>query len=68
MRLNGIICTRSGLVDPEHVRKAGSAPPEQGQRHAYDVPSDAISDGYNLIEVRTEQDVTITWVEIAIIP
>ena len=68
VRLNGIACKRSGLVDPEHIRKAGSQPPEQGQRHAYNVPSDAISDGYNLIEVRAEQKVTITWVEISILP
>ena len=68
VRLNGIACTRSGLVDPEHVRAARVQPPEQGQRHAYDVPAHAFSDGYNLVEVRAEQDVTITWVEIAVLP
>ena len=31
-----------------------------------DVPSEAVNDGYNLIEVNTKQDVKVTWVEISI--
>ena len=54
------------LVDPVHIQTSGVKPPEQGQRHIYDVPASAVSEGYNLVEVIAEQDVEITWVEIAV--
>jgi len=64
--VNGIGCTWSKLADPVHIQVAGSLPPEEGQRHIYDVPASAVSDGYNLVEVSSEKDVTLTWVEIAV--
>ncbi|MEI6914966.1 MAG: hypothetical protein WCL39_07535 [Armatimonadota bacterium] len=42
------------------------SPEAMPKRHIYDVPPDALSDGYNLIEVNAKQQVTITWVEISI--
>jgi hypothetical protein len=66
--LNDEPCPWSGLEDPLHVQVAGSKPPEKGQRHVYNVPETAISDGYNLIEVRFDKDMTINWVEIAVLP
>ena len=65
--LNGIPCSWAGLVEPEHVKVSGWEEP-QPKRHAYDVPPDAISDGYNLVEFHAGKDVTINWVEIAILP
>ena len=62
--LNGIECPGAGQIDPDHVKAAGSAPPEKGRRHVYDVPAEALSDGYNLIEVKAGQSITVTWVEI----
>jgi hypothetical protein len=37
-----------------------------GDRQAYDVPADALDDGYNLVEVNSQQPVTLTWVEIGV--
>jgi len=51
VRLNGIPCPWKGLAEPRQV---------------YDIPREALSDGYNLIEVNAEQDVEITWVEISV--
>ena len=51
VRLNGIPCPWKGRAAPRQV---------------HDVPREALSDGYNLIEVRAEQDVKITWVEISV--
>ncbi len=65
VRLNGIPCAWSGLVEPEHVKAAGLDYVEP-KRHIYNVSAEALSDGYNLIEVRAEQDVKITWVEISV--
>jgi hypothetical protein len=66
VQVNGIRCTWSQLAGPDHVQAAGSQPPEQGERHIYDVPASAVGEGYNLVEVNAEQDVEITWVEIAV--
>ena len=65
VRVNGIPCPWSTLADPEYYKAAGWKQPEP-KRHIYDVPPDALSDGYNLIEVNAEQDVTINWVEISV--
>ena len=65
--LNGLPCSWAGLVEPEHVKVSGWPEP-QPKRHLYNVPPDAVSEGYNLVEVRAGKDVTITWVEIAIMP
>jgi len=60
------------LVAPDHdtpldVRlnsiPCGAVP---GQRHMYDAPSEAVADGYNLIEVNAKQNIKITWVEISV--
>jgi hypothetical protein len=58
------------IADPEQAVEVflNGIACNQGEGHAYDVPAHAISDGYNLVEVRAEQDVTINWVEIAISP
>ena len=63
--VNGIPCSWSGLVDPAHIKASGWTKPEP-RRHVYDVPADALSDGYNLLKVSAKQDVTINWVEISI--
>ena len=65
VRLNGIPCPWSGLVEAEHVKASGWKEPEP-RRHVYDVPPESLSDGYNLIEVNPEEDVKITWVEISV--
>ena len=65
VRLNGIPCPWSGLAEPEHIKASGWKAPAP-KRHVYDVPPDAMSDGYNLIEVTATQDVKITWVEISV--
>ena len=65
VRINGIPCSWSRLAEPVHLKAAGWTEPEP-KRHVYDMPSDAVSDGYNLIEVNAKQDVKITWVEILI--
>ena len=65
VRLNGVPCPSAGLAEAEHVKASGWKA-DQPQRHVYDVPAEALSDGYNLIEVNAEQDVTITWVEISV--
>ena len=64
--LNDRACMWSGLVEPEHVKRSGWKEPGLGKRHTYTVPPDALSEGYNLIEVTAQEDVTIKWVEIAI--
>ena len=38
----------------------------QRQRHVYDVPSEAVGDGYNLIEVIAKRNVSLSWVEISV--
>ena len=65
VRLNGIPCAWSGIVAPEHVTASGWTEPAP-QRQAYDVLPEALSDGYNLIEVNAKQDVKITWAEISV--
>ena len=65
--LNGLPCSWAGLVEPEHVKVSGWKEP-QPKRHTYDVPPESISEGYNLVEFHAKQDVTINWVEIAIMP
>ena len=35
-------------------------------RQAFRVPPDALSDGYNLIEVLSTEKITIKWVEISV--
>ncbi len=65
VRLNGIPCPWSTLADPEYYKAAGWKQPEP-KRHIYDVPLEALGDGYNLIEVEAKQDVKITWVEISV--
>ena len=66
VQVNGIRCSWLKLADPVHIQAARVQPPEQGQRHIYNVPASALSEGYNLVEVTAEQDVKITWVEIAV--
>ena len=66
--VNDIACEWFGLVEPEHVRAAGCKPPEAGMRHAYSIPAEALRDGYNLVEFRADEDVTVTWLEIAVDP
>ena len=65
VRLNGIPCPWSRLVEPEHIKASGWKAPAP-KRHVYDVPPEAPSDGYNLIEVHSKEAVKITWVEISV--
>ena len=64
--LNGIPCKWSKLAKPKHIKASGWTGPGQEPRHEYVVPPDAISGGYNLVEVIAPKDVKITWVEIAV--
>ena len=64
--LNGIPCNWSNLAEPNHIEASGWKGPGQEPRQIYDVPPDAISDGYNLIEAVAPEDVKITWVEISV--
>jgi len=63
---------RIELVVPSHdepldVRLNGSlCTPAQGLRHVYDVPADAASDGYNLVEVHAAQDMKVDSVAISV--
>ncbi len=63
--LNGMPCPWSGLVEAEHVKASGWKEPEP-RRQVYDVSPEALSDGYNLIEVSAKHDIQITWVEISV--
>jgi hypothetical protein len=65
VRVNGIPCAWSLLADPEYYKVPGWKQPEP-KRHLYDIPADALDDGYNLIEVNSKQPVTLTWVEISV--
>ncbi|MFH0962901.1 MAG: hypothetical protein V2A58_02695 [Planctomycetota bacterium] len=65
VRLNGVLCPWSGLAEPGHIGASGWTGP-QPKRHVYDVPLDALEDGYNLIEASAEREVKITWVEISV--
>jgi hypothetical protein len=51
VRLNSAVCPSSGVA---------------GSHRLYDVPAEALSDGYNLIEVTSKEPVTLTWVEISV--
>ncbi len=62
VRLNGAICPFTGLVDPEHITRAGVS--GQPKRQAYEVSVGTMNEGYNLIEVNSKEAVTITWVEV----
>ena len=67
VRLNGAPCLWSGLAESEHIKASRTRRAEtERQRHIYQVPLEALSDGYNLIEVHSKQDVEITWVEISV--
>ena len=66
VRVNGIPCAWTGLVEAEHVTASRNKTP-QPRRQAYAVPADALSEGYNLIEVQADEDISITWVEISVL-
>ena len=66
VQLNGVPCTWDGLVAPAHIQASGWSDDGLGERQAYTVPPDAISDGYNLVDIVSQQDVVIKWVEISI--
>lgn len=65
VRLNGIACKSAGLVSPEHIAAAGLED-AGAKRHLYEAPADAVSAGYNLVEITAGRDVTITWLEISV--
>ena len=65
VRVNGIPCPWSRLAEAEHITASGWKPAE-AKRQVYDVPADAIDDGYNLVEVNAKKPVTINWVEISV--
>lgn len=57
----------SGHDEPLDVRLNGvPCTPVQGVRHVYNVPSDAASDGYNLVEVHAAHDMKVDGVEISV--
>ena len=65
--LNDTPCSWSGIVEAAHIRQSGW-PEDQPQRQAYHVPPEALSDGYNLVEVKGEDEFEITWVEVSVQP
>ena len=65
VRLNGIPCPWSRWAEADHVKASGWPAPEPS-RQVYDVPPEALSDGYNLIEVSAPQEIQITWIEISV--
>ena len=64
VRINGVACKFAGLVDPQHIVKAGLEPGQK--RHIYEAPPGAVSSGYNLVEIDGRGEFTITWLEISI--
>ena len=64
--VNGIPCPFAGLVDADHVTTSGVG--QADRRRSYPVPAEALSEGYNLIEVCCEIDIEITWLEMAVLP
>jgi len=66
VKLNGIACAWSKMVEPDHLKASGLKAPGLGERHAYTVPPESLSDGYNLIEVDSSVPFEVKWVEIAI--
>jgi hypothetical protein len=67
VRMNGISCPGSVLVEPTHIKASGlELEMEMEPRQAFRVPPEAMSDGYNLIEVLSAQEATIKWVEISV--
>jgi hypothetical protein len=65
VRINGIPCPWSRLAAAEHLTASGWKAAEP-KRQVYDVPADALADGYNLLEVNAAQTFTINWVEIVV--
>jgi hypothetical protein len=65
VRVNGLPCPWSRLAEPDHITAAGWKGPE-AKRQVYNLPADALADGYNLIEVDAKEPVTLTWVEISV--
>lgn len=66
VRLNGTLCAWSGLATPEHITASRTSRDDTERRHVYEVPANALSGGYNLIEVKAEHEIKITWVEISV--
>ena len=66
VRLNGIPCPGSILVEPEHVKTSGLKEPPLGLRQSFRIPTGTLGEGYNLITVMAKEAVTIKWVEISI--
>ena len=66
VRLNGVSCPGSVWVDPLHIRESGWEAESLESRQSFRIPPDAINDGYNLVEVISNEDVTTKWVEIYI--
>ena len=66
VKVNGIGCSWSKLADPVHIQTSRVRPQEKGQRHIYNVPASAVSEGYNLVEVVAAKDIPIDWVDISV--
>ena len=54
---------------PSEVRLNDSVCPwagREGERLLYEVPAEALSEGHNLVTVKADKEMTITWLEIAV--
>ncbi len=65
VKVNGIPCPWSRLAEPEHITAAGWKGPE-AKRQVYDIPTNLLADGYNLIEVSAKEPIMLMWVEISV--
>ncbi len=62
--VNSAPCKFTGMQTPDHLVAIKIT--NEPKRHVYQIPPEAIADGYNLVEVNSKQAVTLTWVEISV--
>ncbi|MCH2132000.1 MAG: hypothetical protein MK179_22905 [Pirellulaceae bacterium] len=64
--VGAFILVGSVWIDPLHIRESGWESETLESRQSFRIPPEAINDGYNLVEVISNEDVTTKWVEIFI--
>lgn len=65
VKVNSAECPFKELAEPTYLKTAGVSG-DLPKRQVYDIPADAVSEGYNLVEVNSREPVTITWLEISV--
>jgi hypothetical protein len=66
VRINSAACAESGMVEPAHIKASGWKGEGLEPRRQFRVPHKALVPGYNLVEIRSTEDVTVDWVEISV--